>query len=115
MSLTDGASSPTTLEPTDLDTSGWGAGEWHTITATYSPANGLKLYDDGVLSATDASAELVFADISQAGGALGRRSNVQIGEGSTATGNVDCRYVAFHQFEMTAAQALALAGELGTV
>ena len=115
VSLTDGASSPTTLEPTDLDTSGWGAGEWHTITATYSPANGLKLYDDGVLSATDASAELVFADISQAGGALGRRSNVQIGEGSTATGNVDCRYVAFHQFEMTAAQALALAGELGTV
>ena len=115
VSLTDGASSPTTLEPTDLDTSGWGAGEWHTITATYSPANGLKLYDDGVLSATDASAELVFADISQAAGSLGRRSNVQIGEGSTATGNVDCRYVAFHQFEMTAAQALALAGELGTV
>ena len=115
VSLTDGASSPTTLEPTDLDTSGWGAGEWHTITATYSPANGLKLYDDGVLSSTDASAELVFADISQAAGALGRRSNVQIGEGSTATGSVDCRYAAFHQFEMTAAQALALAGELGTV
>lgn len=115
VSLSDGASSPTTLEPTDLDTSGWGAGEWHTITATYSPANGLKLYDDGVLSGTDDSAELVFADISQAGGSLGRRSNVQIGEGSTATGSVDCRYVAFHQFEMTAAQALTLAGELGTV
>ena len=115
VSLLDGASSPTTLAPTDLDTSGWSAGEWHTITATYSPANGLKLYDDGVLSATDASSELVFADISQGVGSLGRRSNVQIGEGSTATGNVDCRYVAFHNFEMTAAQALALAGELGTV
>jgi hypothetical protein len=75
------------------------------------------VYVDGVQDGTDNSVELTFVDTSQNSPAvdLGRLSNVMIGGGSGGTGDVDCRYVAFHQFEMTAAQALALAGELGTV
>jgi hypothetical protein len=114
VSLTDGTNTLTH----DVDASSWsgpGSTVWHTVTATYSAGNGLTVYVDGVEDGSDDSADLVLVDTSQNSPAvdLGRLSNVMIGGGSGATGDVDCRYVAFHQFEMTAAQALALAGELG--
>jgi hypothetical protein len=114
VSLTDGTNTLTY----DVDASSWsGTTDWHTVTATYSASNGLTVYVDGAEDGSDDSADLVFVDTSQNDPAvdLGRLSNVMIGGGSGATGDVDCRYVAFHKFEMTAAQALALAGELGTV
>ena len=114
VSLTDGTNTLTH----DVDASSWsGTTDWHAVTATYSAGNGLTVYVDGAEDGSDDSADLVFVDTSQNDPAvdLGRLSNVMIGGGSGVTGDVDCRYVAFHQFEMTAAQALALAGELGTV
>jgi hypothetical protein len=99
----------TTLAPTVIDTSGWGAGEWHTITVTYSPNSGLKVYEDGV-EASSASGDLVLANSP----GLNRLANIQVGD-AASTGSAKCRFVGFHRLELSSEQALALAGELGTV
>ena len=99
----------------EVDASSWSSTTtWHTVTATYSPANGLTVYVDGVQDGSDSSTDLVFVDTSQDGVSLDR-SNVMIGGGAGVTGDVDCRYVAFHHFELSATQTLDLATELGTV